>query len=366
MTRWRNLSVCLCLLCLATPATASAVLEPGVAHAAAHGPLAKELAAAIERARESSARLVAIGLDVEQRGDLNPIARERLLREVALALARAAPDATARTLIGRFAQRPPAVRVWLREDGHRTAVTWFDVAGAARYTTRRWAERAAEAEASAALTAASVDLVEKFAAGDDAFRRGAVNAVQRAPAERLLALRDPIASALQTDPSFAALALPLALDLGDVALLSSAVGTGDAATVLVALQGIAAALSPADALSVLEAALPRADVGSAAMFEIGRLADREPAAVQTLFASLDDAGLGGSAAAALARLEDPAVALELGRRLSNGASGLPERRALLALRLSDTDAARSAIEGFMRSPESSPVLKQEVAQWRVN
>ncbi|HUO83315.1 MAG TPA: hypothetical protein VM616_10730, partial [Gammaproteobacteria bacterium] len=205
-----------------------------------------------------------------------------------------------------------------------------------------------------------------YAMGSAAFRRGAIEAVQAASREHLLALREAVAGALPHDPRVAALALPLALRLGDTALLSATVGHGEAAVVLRALAPIVATLSPGDALVVLESALPRPEIGSAALFQIGRLADAEPAARARLLAALDDPALGGTAAAALARLDDPAIALELGQRLSSGGSGLPERRALLALRLSNGEAARTAIDDFLRSPDASPILKREAALWHTD
>jgi hypothetical protein len=367
MTRRPVRRLLVALLMLAAPWVAAwpEVLEPGQAHAASGGVVAENLAAEIEQAaaQGSSARLVALAADIERRGDLHPVARERLLAELAVAFSRVEPDPTARALTDRLALRPASVRIWLREGGHRTAVIAFDVAAAARYAARRWAERSAALEAGLTMASSPDALLARYAGGGAAFERGAIEAIQSASPESLLMLRDAVARALPDDPRIAALAVPLALRLGDTALLALSAAHGDTAVVLRALDAIAATLLPADALVVLESALPRPELGSAALFQIGRLADSEPAARARLLTALDDPDLGGTAAAALARLDDPAIALELGRRLSSGGSGLPERRALLALRLSRGEAARAAIDDFLRSPAASPILKRDAELW---
>ena len=355
------------LLMLATPWLAAwpAVLEPGQAHAASGGAVAEGLAAVIEQAaaQDSSAWLVDLARDIELRDDLHPVARERLLAELAVAFSRVEPDPAARALVDRLASRPASVRIWLREGGHRTAVVAFDVAAAARYAARRWAERSAAVEAAITIASSPGELLARYASGDTAFERGAIEAIQDASPASLLMLRDAVAGALPDDGRVAALAVPLALRLGDTALLALSAAHGNAAVVLRALEPIVDTLHPADALAVLESALPRPELGSAALFQIGRLADSEPTARACLLTALDDPELGATAAAALARLDDPALAIELGRRLSSGGSGLSERRALLALRLSDNEAARAAIDDFLRSPAASPILKREAALW---
>lgn len=361
------LCAALCLLLCAAPDAliAESVLEPGVARAAAAGPQIDELLLRIMQAADagSSAGLTGIANEIAARSDLHPAARDRLLRELALALARVIPDGNARGLIAELAHRPPGVRVWLRESHPGIDVLLYDVAAAARYTSRRWVDESDRRSARVALEGADLGLVDRFAAGDDTFRKGIVAALDDVPLSSLHAFRDPAALAFQDGAAVdaLALALALALRLRDRDLATTLALHGDAALVVHALPRIRAAFTPADALAVLESALSRPALASAVLFEIGRLAAVEPRAREVLFAVLDEPGSGGSAAAALARLDDAAVAWELGRRLESGESGLPERRALLALRLSDSDAARAALDRFMRSSGTSATLRREAA-----
>lgn len=355
----------LCLLLCAAPAAllAGPVLEPGAANAAAAGPHVDEFLARIGQAAAngSGAGLVGLADSIAARTDLHPAARDRLLRELALALAQVAPDAAARGLVTDLERRPPGVRVWLHEGHHRIDVLLYDVAAAARYTSRRWAEEAAREQARFALQTADTGLVDRFAAGDDTFRRGVVAALDEVSSADLLMFRDRVATALGDGVAVTALALPIALRLQDRGLAATLMQHGHPALIVHALPLISAALAPADALAVLESALSQPGLASSALFEMGRLATAEPRARDRLFAALADPDLGGSAAAALAGLDDAEIAWELGRRLESGASGLPERRALLALRLSHTDAARVALDRFMRSPDASARLQRELA-----
>lgn len=357
----------LCLLLCATPAglTAGPVLEPAAAHAAATGPEVEELLAQIERAAASgsSAGLLRLADAIFARPDRHSAANDRLLRELALAFAQVSPDPAARTLLGELAGRPPGVRVWLRDGPHRIDVLLYDVAAAARYTSRRWAEESARTEARRALQGGNADLVDRFAAGDANFRKGVIAALDDVSSAALFALRDTVAAALRDGADVSELALPLALRFADRELAEAVMRYGDPALAVHAVQQIGAALPPADALAVLESALSRTGLASAALLAIGRLTAAEPRARDVLFASLDDPQLGGSAAAALASLPDAEVAQELGRRLENGRNGLPERRALLALRLSESDAARRALDEFLHSSKASATLQQEAKSW---
>ncbi|MGH8496390.1 MAG: hypothetical protein ACREVN_09675 [Gammaproteobacteria bacterium] len=351
-------------LLLCASAAADPVLEPGAARAAASGAQVDEILTRIGQAADQGSATALVDLaGVIAARDLHPAARDRVLRELAMALARVRPDAATRALIDELAQRPPGVRVWLREGHHRIDVLLYDVAAAARYTSRRWTEAAARREAHAAMEIRDATLVERFAAGDAAFRKGVVAALDGVHDDALLAFRDPVIMALRAGADVGALALPVTLRLEDPELAAALLLHGDATLLVHALPRIAMALGAADALTIYESALARDDIASAVMFEIGRLAAKDGRAVDVLFEFLDDPDVGGSAAAALARLDDPHIALDLGRRLEGGGSGLPERRALLALRLSDTDAARDALDRFMRSSTASAELQHEAALW---
>ena len=346
-------------------AAGSLVLERGAALAAASGHRVDAVLADIGAAAKagSGSRLVSVAGAITSSRDLHPAARDRLLRELALALARTAPGAESRDLVEQLARHRPGVRVWLREGRHRIDVPLFDVAAAARYTRRRWEEAAALHDALLAFQAADLTILERFATGDEAFRNGAIAALDDVADHRLPVWRDPILAALRNGARVGALALPIVLRSADVELAEALLRHGDAALLVQALPRIGAAMPESRKLELLQSALARPELASAARFEIGQLAAREGQALQLLFDSLDDPVTGGSAAAALARLDDPEVARRLGRRLEGGGSGLAERRALLALRLSGTPAARESLRQFTRSDKVSQDLKTEAAAW---
>lgn len=342
----------------------SPTLERGAALAAASGPRVDAVLADIGAAAKagSASKLVGIAATIAS-FDLHPAARERLLRELALALASTAPNAESRDLIDQLARHAPGVRVWLHEGPHRIDVPLFDVAAAARYARRRWAEAAAHHDALIALQAADLTMLERFGTGDEAFRNGVVAALDEMANHRLLAWRDPILDALRNDSRAGRLALPLVLRFADVELAETLLRQGDAALLVHALPRIVAAMPETRQLELLQSALGRPELASAAMFQIGRLAVREERALELLLESIGDPASGGSAAAALASLDDPEVARRLGRKLEGGGSGLAERRALLALRLSGTPAAHESLERFMRSDTASGQLKNEARAW---
>jgi hypothetical protein len=158
-------------------------------------------------------------------------------------------------------------------------------------------------------------------------------------------------------------ALILAERLADPALFALVVDHADGPVALAALPAATRALDAASALSVLVQASRRDDIASAAVLGIGGLAKDDGAARRFLLDAVAEPDVGPSAAAALARLGEPQVAAELGRRL-DGARGEPERRLLaLALRLDAGPAARAELERFAKSGGGSPQLQREVRRW---
>jgi hypothetical protein len=96
---------------------------------------------------------------------------------------------------------------------------------------------------------------------------------------------------------------------------------------------------------------------------IGRLGAEDPAARDALFDALADPPRAPSAAAALARLSDPVVAAELGRRLAGAKSEEDRRVLVLALKLDAQPAARAELARFAKSGAGSPKLQKEVTAW---
>ena len=106
-----------------------------------------------------------------------------------------------------------------------------------------------------------------------------------------------------------------------------------------------------------------ADIASAATLAIGALAPRDPAAHRFLLEAVAEPDIGASAAAALGRLDDPAVSAEIGRRLDGAEDEATRRRLVLALKLDGSPAARDALGRFAKAGAGSAPLRREVRQW---
>ncbi|CAN5120860.1 hypothetical protein BH24PSE2_BH24PSE2_15390 [soil metagenome] len=349
---------------LDAPPAPAQVMEPGEAYHAASGPQVEAILTSIERAvaADAASELADIADRIERDTELADIARERLLRELALSLAHVSPGPAAAALRSELERRPPGIRIWLREGRHQTDVPAFDVAAAARYTRRRWEEQAAAGRVHDAISVSDIDLAVAIASGDKTSQTGAIAALDELPDSTLIQMRDIVAEKLEATTDSTALAVTLAMRLHDSELAALAMRRGNPALVVHALSQMTAAFAPPAALDVLKAGVARDELTSAALFEIAKLAPAEPRALELLFNTLDDPVGGGSAAAALARLDDAAIALALEERLQSGKGGLAERRAALALRLSQTDAARDALSRAMTSPAVSAAIRRELSE----
>jgi hypothetical protein len=159
------------------------------------------------------------------------------------------------------------------------------------------------------------------------------------------------------------LALELARRLRDPELYSLTIGHAEPAVALAAVQAAERELDSVTALGVLGKAADREPIASAALLAIGRLAATDSAAQQVLLDRLSDPVSGDSAAAALARIDDPGVTARLGTHLKEARDETTRRRVALALRFNGGPAARDALGHLVESKQGSPQLRKEVAAW---
>jgi hypothetical protein len=346
---------------------AVAILEPGLAHAAAHTPAVDALVeriASFARARDTHSLV-----DVTRGALLDPAladaARERVLQASAFALAELDGSTDSRALLEELSSRAPAVRVWSYDGPHRLAIVLYDVAAAARYALARQEARRVLADALGLIAAGDDAVLAMYEAQPDARSpeaRALVQAFESAPTAALVAYRDRLSAALERDAS-AAIAAVVARRLGDATLMRSVLEHADPALALDCVRSLRASFASGVALELLEHAVDREDVASAALFEIGALVADEPRARGILFDALDDDRYAGSAAAALAALHDPDVAGELRRRvLAQGDDERRARRAILALRLDASDAARGELARLAADPQLPAALRSEASR----
>jgi hypothetical protein len=368
IARLFTLALALGLACGA--AAAARVVDPATARQAiensavrARGAELTALAAG-NRASELAARLDVIARDAA----LTDVAQEWLLDRGLHELARITPTPTARAAVARLALRAPTVYASIEPEHGERATPLYDAGATARFVIRNWDRNEARTIAVTELAAGNTRPVDRFAAhaADDAHSpvlSGIAEAFRAAPAPQLVAQRSAVASAIAAGRRVDALALILAERLADPELFDLAFDNADEATALAAVPAAVRALDARSALAALTPASRRSDIGSAALLAIGQLAENDASAREALFDALADPKRAPSAAAALARLPDPSVSSELGRRLAAAQSEDARRVLVLALKLDADPAARAELERFAASRAGSPKLQQEVRSW---
>ena len=294
--------------------------------------------------------------------DLAEPARERLLRRSLLGLAELKPDAATRREVEALRHYPGATRVWREEHGHAEPMILYDVGAAARFALQRWTESDAREQAAGALAARKPVPLEAYARGDPPSRQGIAEAFARADRAALEGQRDDLLAALAEGMDVGALAVEAAATLGDPALYEAVFVHGGDHDAVMAVQRLAGSPAGPAPVPLLLAATARPACASAALLALGRRASSDPAAAGALFAQLGGES-GASAAAALARAEDPAIVARLAALLASTSDERTRRHALLGLRLSPGQAAAGHLRDFAADPATPPALRREVPAW---
>jgi hypothetical protein len=278
----RTVRFCACLLALgfgAPGALAARVVDPATAHLAVQKPAVAALdaelvtLAASGSATELAARVELIAHDAS----LVDIAQEWLLDRGLHALARLEPTREARGTVARLSLRAPVVYGIVDPDHGRRATPLYDAGATARFVLRSWDRAAARRQAGAELAAGSIAPVARFAARGgagmtDPVREGTAEAFRAAGAGELAAQRAAIVEAIAGGSRADELALIVAERLADRALYDLVVDFADEPVALDAIASASRALDASTALAVLARASRRAEISSAAVLEIGRLA----------------------------------------------------------------------------------------------
>ena len=317
-----------------------------------------------QRATELAARLEVIAHD----RTITDVAQEWLLDRGLHALARIAPTPEARATVVRLAARSPTVYTRVDPDHGDRATPLYDAGATARFVLRNWDRSAARERARADLAGSLTEAVDRFASRGgiedaDPVREGIADAFLAAPLPQLAAQRAAIVDSLVRGGRVDELALILATQLADRELYGLVFDHADEPVALAAVSGVSRTLDAASALEALTLASRRAEIASAAVLEIGRLAGTDDAARRFLFDVVTAPDVGPSAAAALAALHDPAVSAELGRRLAGARTEESRRLCVLALKLDESPAARAELKRFAGTRAGSGQLQKEVRQW---
>jgi len=293
---------------------------------------------------------------------LNDAARERLLRETVLELATLTPQSDIETEIRSLSGYQ--TKAWIIDDehGHPERFPAYDVAAAARFVEQRWQETASRKAAAEAIVRSDTAVLDRYIGGSAAERQGFEEAFAAATPERVAIYADDLERRLAAGAPVAGLARVVALVSGDEALLEAVILDAPPQEALRALATIDPAGGSPGTLTILAAAAERDATASVALLKIAPLATTDTSARRLLFDALDGPH-GASAAAALARGNDPGIIDELAELLRNSDDELQRRRALLALRLTDNERSRDHLRGFARGPETPTSLLAEVPSW---
>jgi hypothetical protein len=366
----RYIALALALGLAAEAASAARVVDPASARQAIENSAIVAVDAEISalaadnRATDLAARLDLIAHD----RTITDVAQEWLLDRGLHALARLEPTSRSRETVQRLVSRTPIVYTRIDPDHGDRATPLYDTAATARFVLRNWDRNDARITAQADLAMARTAVVERFAgrAGhgeQDAVRAGIADAFRTATPAALSSQRAAIVEALTAGRRVDELALIVAEHLADAELFDLIFGLADEPVALAAVPAVPSALDAQTALGRLSLASRRADIASAAVLQIGRLAKGDTSARQFLFDALEPGDAGPSAAAALGALDDPAVAPELGRRLAKTRSEESRRLIVLALRLDASAAAQEELRRFAASKRGSAELQEETRQW---
>jgi hypothetical protein len=358
------------LVLAAAPVSAREVVDIGAARRVLAGSAAVEGVAQLAALARTGA-VDELGAQLERvvaDARLNSIEREWLLDRGLHDLARLTPSPAARAIVEGIARREPEVFVRVDPDHGRHAVPLYDPPATARFVLRTWMRAAARDQALAGLQANLSWPLERFAqtaaaAELDPAQAGIADAFDRAAPAVLLRYRGAVIGAIERGERVDELALRMAVRLRDRELHALVIDHADADIALAAVRLTGELFDASPAFESLVQASRRSEIASAATLEIGRVAREDVRARTHLFDVLHDAALAASAAAALAALHDPAVAVELGRRLQGSTQEAARRQLVLALKLDGSPEARDVLQRFAKASAGSPELQKEVRAW---
>ncbi len=292
--------------------------------------------------------------------DEPPTVREQVLHDFALRLRDEEDSPAGRRALERLVGYRSEVLVQVEGRGAARMPLWR-VSGVAQGTLSQWARTAETRElrsqlASRSLQFSSLSLVESS-------RAPLVAALEAAPLDDLRAYRDALAVEARSAPLLMSAAAVVALRLRDVGMCQVVIDGSDRAAAMRLLTSLVSSFPAPQALQLLQAASTSDDLGSVAILQIGKLAASRPAATAFLMGRLADPGHGGSAAAALARLADPAIVQQVAERLEGTQDATLQRKAVLMLMLDGSPAARQSLTRFSARGDVPEPLRREILQW---
>lgn len=314
--------------------------------------------------RQKTATLVERIHALRQDASIDVVYRENYLRDAAWVLSESPRTPAAEAALRALAGDAPIVFVQLEEPDHPgQVVPAFDPGAMARYALGAWVRHEARDATRAAFGAGAASFAAAFDADGEArlIAAGIADAAKGADAATLRRNRAALSSTLAAGFPVEDAVAAAAIALSDAALAKQLLADGDPARTVQQLGALVKALPANAALDLLDG-VTRPELTSAALQAMATLAATEPRARERLLAKLADPRDGGSAAAALASLHDPALAPTLAALARSAPQPAAAKRAALALFLDGSPTARAALATLSDDPR----IGREVRVWLKN
>lgn len=303
---------------------------------------------------------------IRNRDDWTPVQRERVLYGFVMGVRGLPARRVPLSLLATLTDHDSQVLVAHPESRGALMLPRFDIAGAAAGSIEHAKRRMQVAELAGRLSEAPADFWSDAANGQPGALAPGVQTeiVSRVGKDTLSAGQVALVKAWRDDSRLTPAMVVTALRLADGVMAEAVLARETGVHALQLVKRLPEAFPDGEAAALLMEASRRPALASAAVMGLGRLAPRLPAARDWLVEQLDDAGHGASAAAALARLGEPAIIDKTARSLAPSKTEAGLRNRLLMLHLSATPAARRALSAFADDPAMPAGLRREVRQWQ--
>jgi len=224
-------------------------------------------------------------------------------------------------------------RTLVAHDEHPAmAVPLFNIRAAASGVRNRWDRQQASVRAEILLPEPPDQWLVSYLAANPVERRGFVDALEFATPGQLHSLGGAALDHLDEKPELTLITARAGLDSGDLELLRQSISRGGGPDLPGILKAASTRLSDKESIDLLIHSLQFGSDSSAAL-AIAQLAPAQldkPEVRDLLFSTLQDRGLGASAALVLGASPDPEIQDRL-RKIASDQGGLAAQRAALAI-----------------------------------
>lgn len=265
-------------------------------------------------------------------------------------------------------------KTFVRHEEGPLPVAVYPIATLATGTLRFWNRRQVARDASLAFAAGDMSRMQSLRqTGSDDYA-GTLAALRAADATAMVQAKEWLASNSNdnnsNDNDFYEARAVVALATGDRTLAAELLITDNGAASIQLLRATRQHFDATTAFDLLQHATSNPAIASAALFELDALrhAGFDERIDSYLLDALAEPALGATAAAIIARRQDPALLARVAGVLSSPASSQSQQaRAALALTLADTQYARSALRDAVTSEHiTDSDLQKELAEWLQN